>query len=182
VELRPGKILIQEIQIAERVGALADEINREYAGAPLTLVGVLDGCLIFLADLVRRLEMPIEIVLVRVKTYGDATRPQKEPVISADDIVQLKGRHVLIVDDIYDSGKTLAALSLAVETLGAKSVSRCVLLQKERPHEKLIELDHVGFTVPDVFVVGYGLDYAGKFRNLPYIAALEGYDTDFVTA
>ncbi len=176
MELRPGKVLIREEEIARRVAEVADEINRDSDGRPLTVVGVLDGCLLFLSDLMRRLSMPIEIVLLRVKTYGNATAPQKKPAISEDDIAVVRGRHVLAVDDIYDSGGTLSALTEALARLGAASVRTCVLLQKEREHAEAVDVDYVGFTVPDVFVVGYGLDYAGKWRNLAHIAELEGVD------
>jgi len=182
MELRPGKILIRENEIAARIGVLAAEINRAYGGRPVTLVGVLDGCLIFLADLVRGLAMPIKIVLVRVKTYGNSTRPVKKPAISEDDVSMLARRHVLVIDDIYDSGGTLAALTETLTRLGAASLKKCILLRKERQHENPTDVDYIGFTVPDVFVVGYGLDYAGKWRNLPYIAELEGFDTDHAIA
>ena len=178
MELRAGKVLLEAERIAARVAELAAEINGAHGGRPLTLVGVLDGCLIFLADLVRRLDMPIEIALVRVKTYGDSTRPEKRPIIPQEDIAHLRGRHVLIVDDIYDSGGTLFALEKAVRELGAASVRKCVLLAKERDREREAALDYVGFRIPDVFVVGYGLDHAGQYRNLPYIAELEARDTD----
>jgi len=178
MELRAGKALLEAGRIAARVAELAAEINGAYGGRPLTLVGVLDGCLIFLADLVRRLDMPIEIALVRVKTYGDSTRPEKRPIIPQEDIAHLRGRHVLIVDDIYDSGGTLSALEEEMMALGAASVRKCVLLVKERDREREVTVDYAGFKIPDVFVVGYGLDHAGRYRNLPYIAELEARDTD----
>ena len=178
MELRAGKVLITEDRIAERVSALAREINRSYGGSPVTLVGVLDGCLIFLSDLVRRLDMPLEIALVRVKTYGNSTRPEKKPIIPEDDAARVRGQNVLVVDDIYDSGETLAALTRALEVAGARTLKTCIFLAKDHPHEQALNIDYVGFTVPDVFVVGYGLDYAGKYRNLPYVAELEGADTD----
>jgi len=176
MELKPGKILICEGEIARRVEELAAAVNGIYGGAPVMLVGVLDGCLIFLSDLIRRLEMPIEIALVRVKTYGASTRPQKKPAIAEEDLSRIPGRNVLIVDDISDSGATLAALLEAFRAAGARSVRACVLLEKDRSRERPVKADLVGFKIPDVFVVGYGLDYAGKYRNLPYVAALEGFD------
>lgn len=182
MEFRLGRVLIPESEIAERISYLAAEINQAYGGRPVTLVGVLDGCLIFLGDLVRRLEMPIEVALVRVKTYGNSTQPEKRPVIAEDDVARVKGQHVLIIDDIYDSGGTLQALEEAVTRIGARSVRKCVLLAKKREHESAVDVDYTGFAVPDVFVVGYGLDYAGKYRNLPYVAVLEGYDSDTAIA
>lgn len=182
MEFRLGKVLLPEDEIAGRVSDLAREINGAYGGRPVTLLGVLDGCLIFLSDLVRRLNMPIEVALVRVKTYGSSLHPEKRPVIAEDDVARVKGQHVLIIDDIYDSGGTLRALEEAVKGIGARSVRKCVLLAKKREHESVVAVDYTGFTVPDVFVVGYGLDYAGKYRNLPYVAVLEGYDNDTAIA
>ncbi len=176
MEMRPGRILLEEAQIVQRVGELAKEINDAYRGGPVTVVGVLDGCLIFLADLVRRFEIPLEIVFVRVKTYGDSDKPRKKPNIAADDLKRVSGRDVLVVDDIYDSGATLAALREALGAAGAEDVKLCALLEKKRTRDRTVDLDFVGFRIPDVFVVGYGLDYAGRYRNLPYIAEVEGVD------
>jgi len=175
MELKPGKILISEREITDRVESLSREINAAYGSRPVTIVGVLDGCIVFLVDLVKRLTMPLEIVLVRVETYGNAMRPQKEPIIT-DSLARVAGRNVLIVDDIYDTGKTLAAVVQAAGAASARETRTCVLLEKKRPHDREVAIDFLGLTVPDEFVVGYGLDYAGKYRNLPYVAALEGFD------
>ncbi|MCD6405471.1 MAG: hypoxanthine phosphoribosyltransferase [Planctomycetes bacterium] len=182
MDIRPGRILLEEARIVQRVGELAKEISDTYRGGPVTIVGVLDGCLIFLADLVRRFEMPVEIVLVRVNTYGDSDKPRKRPIIAADDLKRVSGRDVLVVDDIYDSGATLSALREALRETGAEDVKLCVLLEKERTHDRAVDLDFVGFRIPDVFVVGYGLDYAGRYRNLPCIAEIEGDDDARVIA
>lgn len=176
MELKPGRVLLDQREIAARVDALADEINGFYRGMPIVIVGVLDGCLIFLADLIRRFEMPLELALVKVKTYMDESAPQKPPIVPLADLGDLAGRHVLIVDDIYDTGATLGALKAEITAAGAESVRLCALLEKKREHEREVELDFCGFAIPDVFVVGYGLDYAGRWRNLPHVAVLEGYD------
>jgi len=176
MEVRPGKVLLDERKIAARLDGLAEEINDTYGGMPVVIVGVLDGCLIFLADLVRRFEMPLELSLVRVRTYFEAAAPQKSPAIDSAQIGEVAGRHVLVVDDIYDTGATLAALKSAITAAGAGSVRLCALMEKKRKHEHEVHLDFCGFRVPDVFVVGYGLDYAGRWRNLPHVAVLEGYD------
>lgn len=176
MEIEAGKVLIGAGEIAGRVEALSEEINLAYGTQPVTLVGVLDGCLMFFADLVRRLEMPLEMTLIKIKTYGGSTVPQKDAIVDCEDVAEVSGRHVLVVDDIYDSGRTLAALVEAIRRAGARSVRTCVFLKKESAREREVRVDFVGFTVPDLFVVGYGLDYAGKYRNLPHVAALEGRD------
>jgi hypoxanthine phosphoribosyltransferase len=176
VELKPGRVLLSEKDIVERVSRLAEEINADYGGMPVAIVGVLDGCLIFLADLIRRFEMPLEVVLLKVKTYDDADRPQRPPEIPRKELSGVADRHVLVVDDIYDSGATLSMLVGEIEKAGAADTKVCVLLEKERAHEGVVALDYRGFLIPDVFVVGYGLDFAGLYRNLPYVAVLEGRD------
>jgi hypoxanthine phosphoribosyltransferase len=182
VKLSPGKVLLAEEDIEQRVGRLADEINAHYSGAPVTIIGLLDGCLLFLADLVRRFEMPLEMILLKVKTYGDADRPQQAPVVPSRQLGRVRDRNVLIVDDIYDTGATLAEVMREVAAAGASDLRVCVFVEKDRPHEHAANLDFRGFVVPDVFVVGYGLDYAGLWRNLPYLAVLEGRDDMPATA
>jgi len=176
MEVRPGKVLLDEKEIAARLDGLAEEIREFYGGMPIVIVGVLDGCLIFLADLVRRFEMPLELALVKVRTYIDEAAPQKPPDVPMGELGGVAGRHVLVVDDIYDTGATLAALKSEITAAGAGSVRLCALLEKKREHEQEVHLDFCGFRIPDVFVVGYGLDYAGRWRNLPHVAVLEGYD------
>ncbi len=176
MELKPGRVLLSETDIVERVSRLAEEINTDYGGMPVTIVGVLDGCLIFLADLIRRFEMPLEVILLKVKTYDDGDRPQRPPEIPGKELSSVADRHVLVVDDIYDSGATLSMLVSELERTGASDAKVCVLLEKERAHEGAVEVDYRGFLIPDVFVVGYGLDFAGRYRNLPYVAVLEGRD------
>lgn len=176
MEMRPGKVIVDAETICRRVEALGGEVTAVYDGSPVMLLGVLDGSIVFIADLIRQLRMPLEIALVKVSTYGGSTSPVAQLCIGPADLPECRGRNILVVDDIYDSGATLGAVCDAVAGKGARSVRACAFLEKDCPHKRLVTLDFVGFKVPDLFVVGYGLDYAGKYRNLPHIAALEGYD------
>ncbi len=176
MEMRPGRVVVRREEIAARVEALAREIGETYGTRPVTLVGVLDGCIVFLGDLLKRLRMPLEVVFVKVSTYGDGVSPGRAPTISEGDVTRAAGRHALVVDDIYDTGATLSAVVEAARAAGALSVRTCVFLEKERAHEQRIAVDFVGVKVADEFVVGYGLDYAGRYRDLPDVAVLEGFD------
>jgi hypoxanthine phosphoribosyltransferase len=167
------KILISEAQIQQRVDELARVIQRDLAGQPVTIVGVLTGCLMFLADLVRRLDLPIRIALIQASSYrGEATTPGELRV--QDELVpDLRGRHVLLVDDILDTGRTLSQLVRHLKALHPASLRTAVLLRKQDRLEIPIEPDYFGFDIPDAFVVGYGLDYNDEYRQLPYVAMLE---------
>ncbi|MBY0229714.1 MAG: hypoxanthine phosphoribosyltransferase [Gemmataceae bacterium] len=168
------RILIPAERIAERVRELAGQIERDYAGRPLTVVGVLTGCLVFLADLVRRIDLPLKIHLVQASSYrGEATRPG-ELKLRLDTLPDLAGRDVLVIDDILDTGQTLCRLLEELKKRGTASVRAAVLLRKEGRQELACEPDYTGFTIPDAFVVGYGLDYNDEWRHLPHIAVLEG--------
>jgi hypoxanthine phosphoribosyltransferase len=176
MELKPGRTILTEREIAERVTEMAREINAHYSGAPVTIIGILDSCIIFLADLVRRFEMPLDVTLIKVKTYGDGDGPRNAPSVPADELSRIRGRNVLVIDDIYDTGATLSEVSRELTAAGAADVRLCVFLEKDRPHEHESGIDFCGFVVPNVFVVGYGLDYAGLWRNLPHLAELDGRD------
>jgi len=165
-------ILISPERIRQRVAELADEVKTTYAGQPLTIVGVLTGCLMFLADLVRRLDMPVRLVLIQASSYrGSATRPG-ELHVQKELIPDLRGRHVLLLDDILDTGRTLAALVDHLRGLAPASLRVAVLLRKEGRQEVPVEPDFCGFPIPDVFVVGYGLDFNDEYRHLPHVAVL----------
>jgi hypoxanthine phosphoribosyltransferase len=166
------KVLIPADDIHRRVEELAGQIGRDYQGRPVFFVGVLTGCLIFLADLVRRLELPLQIHLVQASSYrGEATRPG-ELKLRLDTLPDLSGRDVLLIDDILDTGRTLTPLIAELKQRGAASVRVCVLLRKRGRQEIALEPDYIGFEIPDEFVVGYGLDYNDEHRHLPYIASL----------
>jgi hypoxanthine phosphoribosyltransferase len=167
------KVLLSAERIQERVAELAREIARDYGKQPVTIVGVLTGCLMFLADLVRHLDLPLRIDLVQASSYrGPNTRPA-QLVVSPNLALDVRGRHVLLLDDILDTGQTLHYLTTYMNTLEVASLRIAVLLRKEGRQQIALDPHYCGFTIPDAFVVGYGLDYNDAYRNLPYIAVLE---------
>lgn len=161
---------------------MANEVAAAYQGRPLTIVGVLTGSVVLLSDLIRRLDLPIRVGVVQASSYRGATTTRKALVINADMMPDIAGRHVLLVDDIFDTGHTLLEVLQRMKQLGAKSVRSLVLLRKEGRQEVELEPDFVGFDIPDAFVVGYGLDYNDAYRNLPYVAALEPEDLEQASA
>jgi len=170
------KILLTEEQIRQGVGHMAQNVARIYADRPLSIIGVLTGSIMVVADLVRRLDMPVRIGFLRASSYrGSATSPG-ELSINADLLPDVKGRDVLVVDDIFDTGHTMSALLQRLRGMEAASVRSLVLLRKHGRKEVNMEPDHVVFDIPDAFVVGYGLDYEDAYRHLPYVAVLEAED------
>ena len=162
------RVLIPQDRIARRVRQLAREIQRDYAGRELVIVALLNGTVVFLADLIRRLSLPLRLDFLGVSSYGDRTRPG--PLTVTKEIrLDLRGRDVLVVDDILDSGRTLGHVLGRIRRLRPRRVRVCVLLEKEARREVRVRADYVGFRIPDVFVVGYGLDFAERFRNLPFV-------------
>jgi len=170
---RPGPALVAEKEIAARVVELGRAITRDYAEANLVLVGVLQGAIPFIADLMRVLPLDLTVDFLRASSYGPGTTSSRAVRLVADLSVDIADRHVLVVDDIVDTGHTLAALKRELQARGPRSVRTCVLLDKTSRRETDVTVDYVGFTIPNVFVVGYGLDYDGLYRNLPYVAALD---------
>jgi hypoxanthine phosphoribosyltransferase len=166
-------VLVAEGAIAARVAELARAIARDYAGENPVLVGVLQGAVPFVADLMRALPIDVTVDFIRASSYGAGTSSSGRVRLVADLAVEVADRHVLIVDDIVDTGLTLATLKRTLEARRPRSVRTCVLLDKAGRRETDVTIDYVGFTIPNVFVVGYGLDYGGLYRNLPYVAALD---------
>jgi hypoxanthine phosphoribosyltransferase len=165
-------VLIPAERIQERVGQLAEQITADYRGQAVTIVGVLTGCLLFLADLVRRLDQPLRIALVQASSYRGATTTPGVLHVQADLVPDVRGRHVLLLDDILDTGQTLHHLVGQVRGLGVASLRVAVLLRKQGRQRVPVEPDYCGFEIPDAFVVGYGLDFNDEYRHLPYIAVL----------
>ena len=169
-EHRPGPVLVSRRRLARRVAQLGRQIARCYAGRELTVVAVMTGSLLFLADLIRRLDLPVRLVLVRVRSYqGPTTCPRPVRVSRLAD--ELAGKHVLVVDDILDCGATLSGLLSRIARRRPASVRTCVLLRKRREGQGITP-DFVGFEIDDAFVIGYGLDYDNLYRNLPDVHEL----------
>ncbi|TWT98983.1 hypoxanthine phosphoribosyltransferase [Neorhodopirellula pilleata] len=166
------RTLITETELAAGVAQLAKEIDRHYGERPITVVAVLTGSVVLFADLIRRLSMPQRVGVIQASSYRGGTTAG-ELVIDAKMLIDVKNRDVLLVDDIFDTGATIARLRDELSAMGATSVATAVLLQKNREHQHSRKPDFVAFEIPDEFVVGYGLDYLNMFRNLPYIAVLE---------
>ncbi len=169
-------MLIPADRIAQRVGELAHQIESDYDGQPVTVVGVLTGCLLFLADLIRQIDLPLRIALLQASSYRGETTTTGELRLSVDPGLDVKGKNLLLLDDILDTGKTLAQLTQRLRERGAATIRSAVLLRKIGRQEVVCEPDYVGFEIPDVFVVGYGLDYNDHYRHLPYIAGLTESD------
>jgi hypoxanthine phosphoribosyltransferase len=168
-----GEVLVTAEELQQRVAALGEQISRDYAGRPLLLIGVLKGAVFFLSDLMRYLELPVEVDFMAVASYGSATDSSGVVRILKDLDVAIEDRDVLIVEDIVDSGLTLQYLLRNLGSRNPRSLEVCALLTK--PDRRKVDLPtrYVGFEIPDRFVVGYGLDYAERHRNLPFVAALE---------
>ena len=167
------RVLISSAQIQERIVELATQIDRDYADErPLLLVGVLKGAFIFLADLARALTIPHAVDFMAVSSYG-MTATSGAVRIILDLREPIDNKHVLLVEDIVDTGQTLAYLTKTLASRGPASLRTCALSTKQRPDAMHVPIDYLGFTIPDVWVVGYGLDYADRHRTLPYIGALK---------
>jgi hypoxanthine phosphoribosyltransferase len=167
-----GEILVQPDELAHRVRELAEQISADYAGKDVLLIGVLKGAVFFLSDLLREIDIPCEVDFMAVASYGSATDSSGVVRILKDLDAVIEGRDVLIVEDIVDSGLTLQYLLRNLGARNPRSLEVCALLTK--PERRKVELPtrYVGFEIPDRFAIGYGLDHAERYRNLPYVAAL----------
>lgn len=164
-----GDLVVSEDELATRIGELGKQITADYAERPPLLVGVLKGAFMFMADLARAIELPVEFDFMAVASYGSATRTSGVVRIVKDLDLDLTGRHVLVVEDIVDSGLTLAYLRRNLLVRQPASLEVCALLVKEGQAATELDLRYTGFTVPPTFVVGYGLDVAERYRNLPFV-------------
>ena len=166
-------ILISEEKLRERVAQLGEQISADYKGKCPLLVSVLRGSFIFMADLCRAIDLPCTLDFMSVSSYGTGTTSSGQVQITKDLTEDITGRHVIVVEDILDSGNTLSYLLKILNHRHPASVRLCTLLDKPDRRTKPVDLHYCGFTIPDAFVVGYGLDYAEKYRNLPYIGILK---------
>jgi hypoxanthine phosphoribosyltransferase len=171
-----GEILVQPDDLKQRVRTLGQEVSAEYADRDLLLVGVLKGAVFFLADLMRHIEIPCEVDFMAVSSYGSATDSSGVVRILKDLDTAIEGRHVLIVEDIVDSGLTLQYLFRNLGARNPASLEVCALLTKPDRRKVELPIKFVGFEIPDRFAIGYGLDFAERYRNLPYVAALTGVE------
>ncbi len=167
------EILISAKEIQKKVKEIGKKITEEYKGKKLVIVGVLKGAIIFFADLIRYIELPIEVDFINVKSYFGGIKSTGKVVLYRDIQIDIQNKNVIIVDDIYDTGYTLDFIKTLLEKRNPLSVKICTLLYKERKHEKEIDIDYTLFKIPDKFVVGYGLDYNELYRNLPYVGILK---------
>ena len=165
------RVLITEQQIARRVISLAREIEKDFGGRDMVVVSLLSGTVMFLADLIRQLNLPLRLDFMSVSSYGNGTESGKL-VFTKELRLDVRGRDVLLVDDILDTGKTLSQVIPKIRVLKPRRLKTCVLLDKSARRVEKIHADYVGFKIPDVFVVGYGLDFAEHYRNLPFVGVL----------
>ncbi|MBX3422157.1 MAG: hypoxanthine phosphoribosyltransferase [Pirellulaceae bacterium] len=173
--------LLSEEQLRAGVDEMAAEIMERYGESPITIVAVMTGSLVMLADLIRRLTMPVRVSLIQASSYRGGTKPG-DLWIKADMMLDVTDRDVLIVDDIFDTGKTLKAVVECIDSMRPRSVATVVLLHKVGKNMVDVQPDFAAFRIPDEFVVGYGLDYRDLYRNLPFLAVLEESDIQSVSA
>jgi hypoxanthine phosphoribosyltransferase len=172
VEKGVAEILIDEDVLQRRIAELGDEISADYHGRDLLLLGVLKGAVFFMSDLMRRLTIPCEIDFMAISSYGASTDSSGVVRILKDLDINIEGRHVLVVEDIIDSGLTLSYLMRMLESREPESLEICALLTKPERREIDVDVRYTGFEIPNRFVIGYGLDFAERYRNLPYVAVL----------
>jgi hypoxanthine phosphoribosyltransferase len=167
-----ASVLITKTEIARRVQSLAREIHSDFADREMVVVSLLNGTVMFLADLIRHLSLPLRLDFIGVSSYGAGTE-SGELVITKELRLDVRGRDVLLVDDILDTGRTIKRVHAKLQQLKPRRIKTCVLLDKPARRIEKVRADYVGFTIPDLFVVGYGLDYAERYRNLPFVGVLK---------
>jgi hypoxanthine phosphoribosyltransferase len=172
VEAGVGEVLIEEDRLQERIRELGREVSADYLGRELLLVGVLKGAVFFMADLMRSITVPCEIDFMAISSYGAATDSSGVVRILKDLDINIEGRHVLVVEDIIDSGLTLSYLLRNLESREPASLEICALMTKPERREIDVSVRYVGFEIPNKFVIGYGLDFAERYRNLRYVGVL----------
>lgn len=170
------KVLVSEEEVSKRICEMGKQISKDYEGKQIHLICVLKGGVFFMCDLAKRISVPVSMDFMSVSSYGADTKSSGVVKIVKDLDEPLDGKDVLIVEDIIDSGRTLSYLIEILRKRNPKSIRLCTLLDKPERRVKDVKVDYVGFGIPDEFVVGYGLDYAQKYRNLPYIGVVEGVE------
>ena len=167
------EVLFSEEQLKNRVREIAQQITADYQGKEIMLISVLRGSFVFMADLCRAIDLPCTVDFMAVSSYGKGTKSSGQVQITKDLSEDISDRHIIVVEDILDSGNTLSYLLKILENRHPASIRLCTLLDKPDRRVKPVQVHYSGFTIPDAFVVGYGLDYAEKYRNLPYIGILK---------
>lgn len=162
-------VFISEDKIQKRIVELADQINRDYAGKEIMIVGILNGAFMFCADLIRHIKVPVQLEFMSASSYGDGTESSGNVKINMDVKKEMTGKHVLLIEDIVDTGLTLSSLMHLLEKRKPASLKLCSLLYKPARIKHQVKIDYLAFEIEDHFVIGYGLDYAGAYRELPYI-------------
>jgi hypoxanthine phosphoribosyltransferase len=165
------RVLITDRQIARRVRAMSAEIERDFRGREMVVVSLLNGTVMFLADLIRHLSLPLRLDFIGISSYGEGMT-SGELIFTKELRLDVRGRDVLLVDDILDTGRTMKRVLTKLRQLRPKRIKTCVLLDKPARRAEKIRADYIGFAIPDLFVVGYGLDYAERYRNLPFVGVL----------
>ena len=173
LELGVEEVLIDDDALQRRIVELGEEISGDYAGRDLLLIGVLKGAVFFMADLMRRIAVPCEIDFMAISSYGASTDSSGVVRILKDLDINIEGRHVLVVEDIIDSGLTLSYLVRTLEAREPASLEICALMTKPERRQIDVDVRYVGFEIPNRFVIGYGLDFAERYRNLPYVGVLD---------
>jgi hypoxanthine phosphoribosyltransferase len=166
------RVLITERQIARRIRKMSRQIEQDYRGRELVVVSLLNGTVMFLADLIRHLSLPLRLDFIGVSSYGAGTT-SGELIFTKELRIDVRGRDVLLVDDILDTGRTMKRVIGKLRGLHPRRLRTCVLLDKPSRRVERVQADYVGFTIPDLFVIGYGLDYAERYRNLPFVGVLK---------
>ena len=172
------KTLLSKEELHDGVARMAGEIEQAFEGRQLTIVGILTGSVVLVADLIRLIHQPMRVGVIQASSYRGATTTRGDLVINSELMLDIAGRDVLLVDDIFDTGHTLEKVVAKLHDFGPASVRSAVLLRKQGRQESSYEPDFTAFNIPDEFVVGYGLDYEDMYRNLPYLAALESEDLE----
>ncbi len=164
-------LLITEAELKRRVRELARQMERDFAGRDLVVVSLLNGTVLFLADLIRHLSLPLRLDFIGVSSYRDGTK-SRELIFTKELRLDVRGRDVLLVDDILDTGTTISRVLANLRELQPRRIKICVLLEKKARRLEKVRADYIGFAIPDLFVVGYGLDFAERYRNLPFVGVL----------
>lgn len=174
--MKIGNVIIDQKELEEGVSRLAEQVNKDYKGKEVIILGVLKGCFVFMADLIKKLDCDLSVYFMEVSSYFDGTVSTGKILIKKDIDVDIKGKDVLIVEDIIDSGNTLTQLKEILKEREPNSVRVCALLSKPSRRQVEIEAEYTGFVIEDKFIIGYGLDCGERFRQLPYIAEVEFID------